>query len=213
MDIKEQFLIDRTRAVLESGTFSERDVLSLLILLREHAPDKSLLREFGDFVAHRERDRGLLCEYLGRVQAALMTNTAVVNQTDPFRVIKSSEICQSFNDLFASLGMPLFDPELGNRVSACIITILQSVRVSPAASNPALVFMVQMFTFAIALIGVVQTPAGHGIGFPLLVADNNGYEQSLTIAPPIESLMGGDFLVEAQCQNGTFTVEQRERRA
>ena len=60
MDAKERWLIEQTLVTLEAGTFSERDVLALLILLRRHAQPTSVIREFGDFVAHREKDRGIL---------------------------------------------------------------------------------------------------------------------------------------------------------
>ena len=43
-----------------------------------------------------------------------------------------------------------------------------------------------------------------------LIADNNGYEASLAItSPPVESLLGGNFLVEAYCQDDIFRIEQR----
>lgn len=60
MDAKEQFLIEQLTDTILSGPFSERDVLALLILLRRHAKQESVIREFGDFVAHREKDRGWL---------------------------------------------------------------------------------------------------------------------------------------------------------
>jgi hypothetical protein len=48
--------------------------------------------------------------------------------------------------------------------------------------------------------------------FPVLTAVNNGYETSL--APhPFESLLGGELLVEAYCQDSVFRVEQRGREA
>jgi hypothetical protein len=78
MDTKERWLIEQARATLEAGTFTERDVLGLLILLRRHAQLKSVVREIGDFVAHRERDRGILQTYLRHIQAVL-TGDAVPN--------------------------------------------------------------------------------------------------------------------------------------
>jgi hypothetical protein len=210
MDANERWLIEQARATLEAGTFSERDVLGLLILLRRHARSNSAVCEFGDFVAHREKDRGILHRYLGRIQTALKGKAVPNGQFAMRPVFTSDDIRDSFNELFTSLGFSPIDSELGNRLAVCVISLLQSVKVDTQLNTPALGFVVQMSSFKIVLIGLGELPAGHIVGFPMLVADNNGYEASLAMAsPPVESLHGGDFLVEAYCQDGVFTVEQR----
>lgn len=68
MDVKERWLLTGLSEQIGGGTFDERDVLAFLILLRRHTPNDHLVRELGDFVAHRERDRGMLRRYLADVQ-------------------------------------------------------------------------------------------------------------------------------------------------
>jgi hypothetical protein len=58
MDSKEKFLVDEPCRRITQQTFHERDVLAPLILLREHSTAESPVREFADFIAHREKDRG-----------------------------------------------------------------------------------------------------------------------------------------------------------
>ena len=210
MDAKERWLIEKARATLEAGTFTELDVLGLLILLRGHAPLRSVVREFGDFVAHREKDRGILQTYLCHIQAVLKGGAVPDYQCAKPQEITSNEICTAFNELFASLGFGSIGAELGNRLAVCIITLLQSVRVLTSSNTLALGLVVQMSSFKIVLMGLGEVHAGHVVGFPMLIADNNGYEASLAIAsPPVESLLGGNFLVEAYCHDDIFRIEQR----
>lgn len=210
MDTKERWLIEQARATLETGTFTELDVLGLLILLRRHAQSASVVREFGDFVAHREKDRGILQTYLSHIQAVLKGDAVPNYQPVKQQVITSNDIHTAFNELFSSLGFGPIGAELGNRLAVCIITLLQSVRVRTSSNTPALGFVVQVSSFKIVLMGHGEVPAGHVFRFPILIADNNGYEASLAMAsPPVESLLGGDFIVEAYCQDDVFRIEQR----
>lgn len=126
----------------------------------------------------------------------------------------SNDIHNQFNQVFTNLGFSPIDTELGNRLAVCIITLLQSVNVETPLNASRLRLLVQMSSLKIALIGLGIGPAGHIFKFPLLIADNNGYEPSLAMAsPPVGSLLGGDLLVEAYCQRGVFRVEQRARKA
>lgn len=209
MDTKERWLIEQARATLEAGTFTELDVLGLLILLRGHAKTQPVVREFGDFVAHRKKDRGILQTYLHYIQAGLKGEAVPESQLVKPQVITSNDIYIAFNGLLSSLGFGPIGAELGNRLAVCIITLLQSVKVRKSSNTPALGFVVQMSSSKIVLMGFGDVPAGHVFGFPMLIADNNGYEASLAMAsPPVESLLGGDFIVKAYCQDDVFRIEQ-----
>jgi hypothetical protein len=169
-----------------------------------------VVREIGDFVAHRERDRGILQTYLRHIQAVLTGDAVPGNQPVKHQVITSNDIYTAFNELFACLGFGQIGAELGNRLAVCIITLLQSVRVHTSSNMPSLGFVVQMSSSKIVLMGLGEVPAGHVLRFPMLIADNNGYEASLAMAsPPVESLLGGEFIVEAYCQDNVFRIEQR----
>jgi hypothetical protein len=71
MDAKEQSLVRDIHRKVTEHTFHERDVLALLILLRAWAPQKSAVHELADFVAHREKDRGGLKDYVAHVSEYL----------------------------------------------------------------------------------------------------------------------------------------------
>jgi hypothetical protein len=57
MDAKEASLVADLHERVVNRLFHERDVLALLILLRDHAPKASPVRQLSDFIAHREKDR------------------------------------------------------------------------------------------------------------------------------------------------------------
>jgi len=156
MDAKERWLIEQTRSTLESGSFSEHDVLGLLILLRRHAPACSAVREFGDFVAHREKDRGILHTYLCRIQTALNGTAAPHDQPLTLPIFTSSDIHASLNELLTSLGISPIDAELGNRLAVCIISLLQSVKVDTQLNTPALGFVSRCLHLRLLLWGLVR---------------------------------------------------------
>jgi hypothetical protein len=64
MDAKEATLIKHYHEKLNTLTFNEKDIYALLILLRAHSQLGSPVFEFANFVAHRERDRGHIYDYL-----------------------------------------------------------------------------------------------------------------------------------------------------
>ena len=215
MDTKELWLLERTLATLQSGSYSERDVLALLILLRAHAADKSPIREFGDFVAHRRKDRGILQTFLGRVRSALLNPPPVGVQPSSisFPVYTSATIHAALNDVFAALGLSSMDVELANQIMVCVISLFQSVEVETEPNTPVHGFAVGISSTNIALLGHGTVKAGHVFDFPLLVAENNGYERSLAVGPRVQFLMRCDLIVEAYCSGGKFAIEQRRRAA
>jgi hypothetical protein len=203
-DQKERWLIARARSTIASGTFTECDVLTLLILLRRHAPPKSPAREFGDFIAHREKDRGILQEYVDRAQKALRGETGSAVSLPVFSV---SEIGTSINDLLMSLDVEPFAGERVNQIVVCIITLLQTVIVRTPLGVNIGGFVVAMSSAHIILMGHGTVPAGHVFQYPLLIAENDGYEYSLA-KHPVAYPMNADFIVHAYAESGTFRCEQ-----
>lgn len=51
-------------ALIESGIFSESDIGSLLISIRDYVNQKSIIKELGHFVAHPERNQGFFFDEL-----------------------------------------------------------------------------------------------------------------------------------------------------
>ena len=180
MDDKERYMVKQIHAILLSGSFHEQDVLRLFIILRNQSRKGSLVEEFGDFVAHRERDRGLLKASMKCAMSALVNKTEV-----DFPQIKTQEIHSALNETFKSLGLQEIDERLANQITVCLISLLQFVKFVPSEKE------IQSFTSEfeyklsvcisnqhIFLYGEGKLPAGHSILIPLLVANNNSYVPS-----------------------------------
>jgi len=126
MDDKERYMVEQIHTVLLSGSFHEQDILRLFIILRNQARKGSLVEEFGDFVAHREKDRGLLKSSMKSAMSALVNKTEV-----DFPQINTSEIHNALNGTFKSLGLQEIDERLANQITVCLISLLQFVKVVP----------------------------------------------------------------------------------
>lgn len=212
IDPKERWLIEHALVTVQSRYFSERDVLALLILLRRHAAPDSVVREFGDFVAHREKDRGVLQKYLRRVQLELRGQQPKREGPVVLPVYTADNVHMSFNAVLTEMDFEAVNAELGNRLTVCIISLLQSVQVDTKLSAQVRGFAVGMSSTHVALLGHGVTPAGHVFQFPLVVANNRDYERSLSMMH-VDFLMRCDRIVEAFCSGGEFWIEQRPQSA
>jgi hypothetical protein len=204
MDVKERFLIARAYATICSGNFHELDVLTLLILLRPHAARNSHIREFGDFVAHREKDRGVLQGFLKCFQCALHGNSNV----DPASHITNDDIRDSFNEIFRQINLPELNDELANQITICIISLLQSVEIKIQEIQTSCDLKVAISSEQIALRGPGTVLAGHVVDYPILIAKN--CLQDAASYP--SGFMRPDRVVEAGSVNGIFELEQRSPR-
>lgn len=204
MDAKERWLIEQLHSVILSRSFTERDVLALLIILRRHAEQDNLVLEFGDFIAHREKDRGIFKEYLHRVHSALRGELATNGEPTSFTVFSFKSVQNSFNKIFRSLGLPELDTELANQITVCIISLLQSVEMKADSATSASKLLVGISCEYIALLGQGRLPAGHIMSFPILMAQNNYKE----LPSSCTEYMILDRIVEAGSTNGNFTFAQ-----
>jgi hypothetical protein len=209
MDRKESWLLAETLAALRIGSFSERDVLALLMLLRPYAAVQSPIREFADFVAHRQRDRGILRTFVDRVQRALWDPQAAESQPIAFPLYTASALQKALNDVLAVLGTEGLGAELANQVVVCIISLLQSVKVDTSLKTSLAGFAVGISSRDVVLLGHGAVKAGHVFQFPLLVAANNGYEVSIHLAQFEVPLMTCNSIVEASSRAGRFQIDQR----
>lgn len=193
---------------MNSDSFTERDVIALLMLLRRDAEKGSPVQEFGDFVAHRERDRGLLQEYVNLVRSALLPNRAGAIGLIPVPKLTSADLHISFNEVLAKLDLAKIDEELANRLIVCIISILEAVQIRTRGRGPLHGFAVGISSTTIFLLAHGTVPGGHIFSFPVLTASNRGYEPSLSMMN-VTSLIRCDYVVEAFCSQGRFQIEQR----
>jgi DNA integrity scanning protein DisA with diadenylate cyclase activity len=128
MDAKENQLIDYYHNRIVNNVFNEKDVYMLLILLRRHANKKSPVFEFANFVAHREKDRGYIHEYV-RDKKHILDRLGKINATLVIQpVFTLEDIKKSFNDVLKSLDKQELSEEVIRDMTLCTIVLLQDVR-------------------------------------------------------------------------------------
>jgi len=129
MDDKEKELIRACYARIAAGDFVERDVFSLLILLRPHSKAHSAVYEFANFVAHREKDRGHIRDYLHQTKSKL-DKLGQINTTLVIKPVFSVEqIGTSLNGALSQISLSPLDHSRIEQVVLCVISLLQHVRI------------------------------------------------------------------------------------
>ena len=197
MDAKEKLLVDGLSRRIIGRTFHERDVLALLILLREHAPTGSPLRELADFIAHREKDRGSLQKYVRHVVAygeALADGSVAHLKIDP--VYTASGFRDSLNTVLDSFSIARLSTESADDVLACTMSLLQDVRVIHEKREIGRLRLVRFDKDLWLCASVKMQPKEVQVVFPALIVPNRYC--ALGNAQNIE--FGG--LVEARCTKG-----------
>lgn len=135
MDLKETQLFNEVYLKLAGKTFSEIDIYSLYILLRdrlkcEQSNSSKWLIELGDLVAHRKRDRGILFNKFNTVHNYLCSK-----EYDKESYIKSMGEIPSFNlDGFKSeinafleqYGKPTLDDSIIREIMLYTFSLMQS---------------------------------------------------------------------------------------
>jgi len=204
MDSKEQFLIREIHSAIVSGSFDERDILALLILLRRHYKKGTPILEFGDFVAHRDKDKGVLKEFLDRLHVVLQGKTPADGKGAVFPIYEVSEIRDSLNEAFRHLGHQIIDDKAANQITVCIISLLQSVSVDASDGEPARKLMVGITSDTVSLLGSGRTHRGHVVELPVLVAQSD-----FDPFPDLEGRMTLDRILSVQAINGKLVIAQQ----
>lgn len=131
MDPKEAMLFKDVYDKLGSLSFDEKDIYALMILVRDSSKGhEPVVWELANFVAHRDRDRGELCDVLSRTKSFF--NADGINLGDKFKVkpvFNDREIKDSFSSLFGRLGFAPVCDEAANGILLCIISLLHTVRI------------------------------------------------------------------------------------
>lgn len=202
MDAKEKALVGDLYGRVVDRTFHERDVLALLILLREHAAKASPVRELSDFVAHREKDRGSLKAYVHHVVAygeALVKRTPAQLKID---VVHSGDaFCQSLNLVLQEFGLSPLARDATDDILTCVMSLLQDVRLFHDKTEIGRLGLGR-FKKELWLWGaVVMPPKNVQVVFPALIVPNK-YCSSGDVK------QRGSFpgLVEARCTKGRLRL-------
>jgi len=124
MDAKEKQLFDDLYDRLQKQSFDETDVYALYILLREKVDEKSWLRELGDFVAHRKRDRGRMYTNF-KVLAEFDKHTMSLNALAGIEGIQQKELYPEIQKSMVELGKPILEENVLAELLLCTFSLLQ----------------------------------------------------------------------------------------
>ena len=131
MDAKEASLVKHYYDKVRSLSFDEKDIYALMILLRESSKGQEpVVWELGNFVAHRERDRGEFWHALSRTKSFFNADgTKLVDVFEVKPVFNDQEVKDSLNSLFGRLGFGPVCDEAANGILLCIISLLHAARI------------------------------------------------------------------------------------
>jgi len=201
MDDKERSLVQTQRDRIAAGNFGEADVFVLLTLLRPAAAAGTPAHEIANFIAHREKDRGAIRDYLWRTKQAFdsIGKRSVRLKIEP--VFGRVEFAASLNSALHSAGvMPLADAQM-DQVLVCIISLLQHVRIINKGGAAIGELVLACTASEILLLGKVRMQGKADGVFPVLVAANH-----YVSGPPGEKL---EFLplVHAVVSEGRLSLQ------
>jgi hypothetical protein len=183
MDHKETQLARYCYSRLVGRTFDERDLYALCILLRDDAPKGSPVRELGDFIAHRRRDRGAFLTFLEDQRAEAEQYVRSAPDTSPPQefieralsapgVYSTDAVFDSLNAELSKAGVPRLPEDLAPEVLLCIMSLLQDVRFIDRAGNRIGELLMAGSRTRIALLGRVERASGDDLLVTLLSIPN-----------------------------------------
>lgn len=175
---------------------SRSEALSLLILLREVAPTKSMLRDLGHSVAHAERDKGLSFDYLEKFTMnvrRVLIHGGNLHSKILFPIV---DVIGEINGVLAHVGieerLPKDDPgiqyALANPVADALDGTSYKLRVAVATlsyvgTESGYPQYLATIRFKHDIEGAITLPAdGRGLGFPWLM----GIDE---VRPSLESII------------------------
>lgn len=205
MDRKERWQVSRLHAQVVKGEFTEEDVFAFLMLLRRYSASGSPLRECADFIAHREKDRGHVFDYLERTKTAL-DNIGKVNTVLEVKPIFSlGELKACLDSCLAQFGLAPLSHQRVNCILVCIISLLQDVSLVKRDGTSVGVLEVAASRNEIVLLGNVRLESRPiHIVFPALVAAND-FMGIPDVSAPI-ALHGVSW---AGCHDGRMSLIQQ----
>jgi hypothetical protein len=176
MDMKEATIIQTYYDRLTSFSFDERDVFTFLILLRPYSQEGSPVYEFSNFVAHREKDRGHIYEYLLASKSFFNKIGIKLGQTHELKsVFSEKDIHDSFDTVLTGLGLAPISSEVCYAVQLCIISLLQDVKISDktgTAIGKLLFAFDKENIYLMGLFSVVDFPPYSHLQVPVLTMKN-----------------------------------------
>lgn len=124
-DNKEIQMFDYYYEKLSLNTFDEKDIYGLFILLRNHAKRDSWVREIGDLIAHRKKERGNLFDSIIAAREVSLYHSGKVPGS---KGIQTNDFVSMFNSLLGQLGYRILDNEKVVDVLLCVFSIAQHTK-------------------------------------------------------------------------------------
>jgi hypothetical protein len=219
VDSKEKALVKEIRSKIIRKKYAETDILGLLILLRRYSSEGLATFEFANFVAHRERDRGTIYNYLvdGRKQVYRALNKQATGRPEFRSVYSSIDLKDSLNQGLSMIGVANVDSLETNDILLCIMCLLQDVRI---VLKKGVVGVLQLGCTDkhIQLYG--STPIGNKfVAFPVLAVPNlqndrlAQFEHTVAKSVRVHGRQPDEYrvlnnVISARCHNGILTLFQ-----
>jgi hypothetical protein len=178
MDAKQTGILTDLHARITAGDFGEPEVHSLFALLRDDAVGKrNPIRELGDFVAHRERDRGRVHRYLTEMKSVLDQRETKGGVLRVREVFSERQLADALDKECARHALAPLEPASHARVQFATLSMLQGVAMVDRAGARFGLLELAITRDRIELLGVVSLakPANVGAAFPALTVGNAWY--------------------------------------
>ncbi len=186
MDAKAKTIVSQIALHIARGSFSEQEIHTLFVLLRDSATPASPVRELADFIAHRERDRGVVHAYIvanGRAQATKRYKELVDRVVfSPIDIVNSLNACLRRESIDPLPGAVAAD------ITFCVMSLLQGVGFTVKDTH----YTVGQLTLGVKggeAILFASTKARFTVGFSVLRVPNRYFRPRGVIVGPTSGIV------------------------
>jgi len=130
MDKKEQSLLKYYYQKLVEATFDEKDLYGFLLGIRNHSKGIQSLQELTDFVILRDLHQGYVKQYIFETKKKFESLGKTKSAFRIEDVFSFKEIKNGLNKALAEAGLIGLSNEQVNNFMACLISILQQVKIT-----------------------------------------------------------------------------------
>lgn len=128
MDQKEANLLNYYYQKFTENNFDEKDVIAFLILIRRHAKGIKSVTELADFIAHRDKDKGGIKDYLADVKYKLDNLGRIDAVLNIKPVFTFNEIRNGINRVLLNNNHQKLKDKTINNIILCVMSLLQDVK-------------------------------------------------------------------------------------
>lgn len=125
MDYKEIEMIDHFLSIIKSEKYTEKDIYAFLMLLRPYSEEGSALREFSNFIAHRNKDRESIKNYCDNIQNILDNLGRIKTKMVIKPAYTINQLSDSLNCVLSKIGNRELNINQAEVILLCIMILLQ----------------------------------------------------------------------------------------